>query len=126
MINKEKIQLMTQAASYETSSFQKDAFAKRYYKKDYIGLEKLKSKIWLTVFYIVYLMYTAIDEFYVKGADLLHYDYTGFVIHALVWYAILLLVISGITAVVYGARYDKAKKRIDHYYDLLDQINNID
>ena len=114
MINKEKIQLMAQAASYEASSFQKDAFAKRYYKKDYIGLEKLKSKIWITVFYVVYLMYTAID------------DYTGFVIHALVWYAILLLIISGVTAVVYGSRYDKAKKRIDHYYELLEQINNID
>ena len=46
MINKEKIRLMTQAAAYESSGLQRDSFAKRYYKKDYVGLEKLKSKIW--------------------------------------------------------------------------------
>lgn len=126
MVNKEKVLLMAKAASYEASGFQRDAFAKRYYKKDYIGLEKLKSKIWFTVFYAVYLAYIAVDEFYIKAADLLHYDYTGFVIHALVWYVVFLLVISGITAVVYGSRYDKAKKRIDYYYEVLEQINNID
>lgn len=126
MVNKEKIRLMAQAASYESSGFQRDAFAKRYYKKDYIGLEKLKSKIWLTVFYVIYLVYTAVDEFYVKGADLLHYDYTGFVLNALLWYVILMLAVSGITAIVYGNRYDRAKRRIDKYYETLEEINNFD
>ena len=76
--------------------------------------------------YAAYLVYYAVDEFYVKGVDLLHYDYTGFVINALVGYLILLMVVSGITAVVHGNRYDKAKKRIDQYYDLLEQINEIE
>lgn len=126
MINKEKIRLMTQAAGYEASGLRRDSFAKRFYKNDYVGLEKLKSKIWLTVFYAVYLIYFAVDEFYIKGADLLHYDYTGFVIDALVGYLILLLIVSGITSVVHGNRYDRAKKRIDWYYDLLEQINEIE
>ncbi len=126
MINKEKVLLMARAASYESSGLRRDSFAKRYYKTDYVGIEKLKSKIWLTVFYAAYLIYFAVDEFYVKGADLLHYDYTGFVINALVGYLILLLVVSGITAAVHGSRYDKAKKRIDQYYDLLEQINEIE
>ena len=56
----------------------------------------------------------------------MHYDYTGFVINALVGYLILLLVVSGITAAVHGSRYDRAKKRIDQYYDLLEQINEIE
>ena len=126
MINKEKIRLMAQAASYESLELQRDSFARRFYKKDYVGFEKLKSKIWLTVFYAAYLIYFAVDEFYVKGADLLHYDYIGFVINALVGYLILLLIVSGITAVVHGNRFDKAKKRIDHYYELLEQINEIE
>ena len=126
MINKEKIRLMTLAAGYESTELRRDSFAKRYYKKDYVGIEKLKSKIWLTVFYAIYLVYFAVDEFYVMSADLLHYDYTGFVINALVGYIILLMVVSGITAVVHGNRYDKAKKRIDQYYDLLEQISEIE
>ena len=126
MINKEKIRLMARAASYEASDLQRDAFAKRYYKKDYIGMEKLKSKIWATLFYIVYLVYTAVDVFYIQGADLLHYDYTGFVIRALVIYAALLLIVSGITAHVYNTPYDKAKERIDAYYEILEEINNYD
>ena len=117
---------MAQAANYESSDFQKDSFAKRYYKKDYVGIEKLKSKIWLTVFYAIYLIYFAVDEFYVKGADLLHYDYVGFVVNALAWYFVLMLIISGITAMVHGNRYDRAKKRMDQYYETLEKINQID
>ena len=64
--------------------------------------------------------------FYIQGADLLHYDYTGFVIRALVIYAALLLIVSGITAIVYSSRYDKAKERIDAYYEILEEINNYD
>lgn len=126
MINKEKVRLMAQAAGYESSELQRDSFAKRFYKKDYVGMEKLKSKIWFTVFYAIYLVYFAVDEFYVKGADLLHYDYVGFLVNAVAVYLILLLIISGITAVVHGARYDKAKSRIDHYYELLEQINEFE
>lgn len=125
MINKDKIRLMAKAASYESDGLRHDAFAKRYYKKDYIGLEKLKSKIWITVFYVIYLFYKAVDEFYIQGADLLHYDYTAFVIQALVWYAILLLIVSGVTAVIFSVRYDKAKKRVDAYYETLEEINEI-
>ena len=126
MINKEKIRLMTQAAAYESSGLQRDSFAKRFYKKDYVGLEKLKSKIWLTVFYAAYLVYFAVDEFYVNSADLLHYDYVGFALNAVVGYLILIWIISAISGVAHSSRYDKAKKRIDQYYDLLEQINEIE
>ena len=95
-------------------------------KLEQADLEKLKSKIWLTVFYAVYLVYFAVDEFYVKNADLLHYDYVGFAVNAVVVYFILLVIISAISGMAHGNRYDKAKKRIDQYYDLLEQINEIE
>ena len=66
------------------------------------------------------------DEFYVKNADLLHYDYVGFAVNAVVVYFILLVIISAISGMAHGNRYDKAKKRIDQYYDLLEQINEIE
>lgn len=126
MINKEKIRLMAKAASYESSGYRQDSFAKRFYKKDYVGLEKLKSRIWLTIFYAICIVCFAIDEFYVKGADLLHYDYIGLAINVLLGYVVLLLIVSGVTAMVHGNRYDAAKKRMDQYYETLEKINNID
>lgn len=126
MINKEKIRLMAQAASYESREYHKDSFAKRYYKKDYIGLEKLKSKIWVTVFYAIYLVYFAVDEFYVNNADLLHYDYIGFAVQALFIYIVLMLAASFVTAFVHNKRYDDAKKRMDNYYETLEKINQMD
>ena len=51
MLSREKIRMMAQAAVYEKQYYRKDMFAGRYYKNDYIGLERLKTKIWMTIFF---------------------------------------------------------------------------
>ena len=45
LVNKEKIILMCKAAAYESGKLRDDAFAKRYYKQDYIDLQRLKLRM---------------------------------------------------------------------------------
>ena len=123
MYSREKIRMMAQAAVYEKQYYRKDMFAERDYKNDYIGLERIKTKIWMTFFFIVYVAAYLFDQVYILQVDLLHYNYKEFVIKALIIYLILSLVISLLTSAVYGPKYEKANKRLKAYYNQLDKIS---
>ncbi len=117
---------MCKAAAYESKGLRDDAFAKRYYKEDYMDFQRLKLRVWTTVFYVIYWIYFFVKEFYIDGASLLHYDYAALFIKVFFYYAILLIAVSWIAGFVSSIRYDIAKKRIDQYYDLLASINDYD
>ncbi len=124
MVNTDKIRLMAKAAAYEARQLQQDSFVKRYYKQDYVDRERLRAGFFATVFFILFWIYQAIKIFYIEAADLLTYDYVGLVIRVLVEYIILLVVVTVIASFVHIQRFDQAKKRMDNYYDLLDQIDS--
>ena len=126
MVRQEKIMLMAQAAAYEKAHYQQDSFAKRYYRQDYIDKERLRARIWATIYFLVYWGVRAVQMFYLNQVNFLSFDYVGFVIRILVEYVILLFVVSFIAGFIHAWRYDKAKKRIDHYFDLLDQIDSFE
>lgn len=124
MVNTDKIRLMAKAAAYEEKQLQQDSFVRRYYKQDYVDRERLRAGFFATVFFILFWIYQAIKIFYIEAADLLTYDYVGLVIRILLEYIVLLVVVSVITGFVHIQRFDQAKKRMDNYYDLLDQIDS--
>ena len=126
MVNKEKIRLMAKAAQYEATDYRHDSFALRYFKGDYIDKAQLSARIWATIFFVVYWAYRVVKEFYVDGVNLLHYPYISLFIKIVVSFAGLLLVVSWIAGLAHGRRYERARKRIDEYYDLLDQISESD
>ncbi len=126
MLNKEKIRMMTQAALYEKLYYRRDSFADRYYKNDYIGMERLKSKVWMTIIFGLILAGYLFDLVYVEQIDLLHFSYQGFVIRILALYLLISFAISAITSAVYGHRYDKAERRLDAYFRQLEKINAMD
>ncbi len=126
MVRQEKIMLMAQAAAYEKTHYQQDSFAKRYFRQDYIDKERLRARIWATIYFLVYWGVRAVQMFYINQMNFLSFDYVGFVIRILVEYVILLFVVSFIAGFIHAWRYDKAKKRIDEYFDLLDQIDSFD
>ncbi len=124
MLSKEKIRMMTQAAVYEKHYYRSDRFAERYYKNDYIGLERIRTKIWMTIFFAIFVGSYLFMQVYVEQVDLLHYNYREFVIKALIVYLILSLIVSLLTSAVYGPKYDRASRRLKAYYDQLEKINS--
>ena len=124
LINERKIRLMTQAAFYEDSyQYRRDLFIKRYYKADYIALNRFITKVWMTVFYAGALLAYIFQLVYVEAVDLLHFDYQGFVIKAVVLYLLISCVISVLSSAVYGSRYAKAEHRVKSYFEKLDKID---
>ena len=123
MYSREKIRMMTQAAIYEKKYYRKDMFAERYYKNDYIGLERIKTKIWLTIFFGMYIGWSLFDQVYVQQVDLLIFNYKEFVIRTVIIYLVLSFIVSVITSLVYGPKYDKANRRLKAYYTQLEKIS---
>lgn len=117
---------MVQAEGYRQKDYRNDSFAERYYKNDYIGHERIKSKIWFTLFYAMYLVYLAVKIFWVEKQDMLHFDYQGFVIKALIWYLVFCFIISGVTSWICSRRYEKAKKRMDEYHETIESIQEME
>ena len=90
---------MTHAALYEDSQqFRRDGFIRRYYKADYIALNRFITKVWMTLFYAAGLVAYIFQLVYVESVDLLHVDYQGFVINA----AASSLLISGLVCTEFG------------------------
>ena len=126
MLSKEKIRMMTKAASYEKMYYRKDLFASRYYKNDYIGLERLKTKVWMTIIFGVILAGYLFNLVYIEQIDLLHFDYQGFAIRVVIIYLLVSFAISMITSAVYGPKYERASRRLEEYYRQLDNIDTRD
>lgn len=124
MVNTEKIRLMSRAAAYESTRLQEDSFARRFYKQDYVAYRALGLRVWATIFYVIYWVYKLVKIFYLESANLLYYDYRSLFIQFILYYLILLVVVSVLAYIVHGIRFDKARKRIDAYYDLLDRIED--
>ena len=124
MVSREKIRMMAQAAIYEKRYYREDMFTERYFKNDYIGLERIKTKIWMTFFFALYIVGYLFIQVYVEKVDLLFFDYKGFVIKALIVYLVISIVISVLTSAVYGPRYEKASRRLKAYYNQLEKINS--
>ena len=123
MLSREKIRMMAQAAVYEKSYYRKDMFVERYFKNDYIGLERLKTKIWMTVFFAMYVAAYSFDLVYIEQIDLLHFNYKQFAVKAIIVYLVLSVIISVLTSAVYGPKYERANRRMKAYYDQLEKIN---
>ena len=115
---------MTEAALYENSfQFRKDSFIRRYFKPDYIALNRFITKAWMTVFFAGGLIAYIFQLVYVEAVDLLHFDYQGFMIKAVVIYLVLCFIISLLSSAYYGNKYGQAERRVEQYFRQLDEID---
>lgn len=59
MLNEKRVKHMVKLAFYETKQGAEDLKVSAYFKRDYIGFNTLWSVIWLTVGYVVLLLFLA-------------------------------------------------------------------
>lgn len=122
MVQEKKVILMTKLQAYEDKYGKKDAAVANYFRGDYLGMQVLKSIIYITIaaviFYAGYIFYH-LEEFLkeIYQMDLLEYGKT-----LLTDYLILAAAYAVITYLVYALRYTKARKHLKHYYGGLKKL----
>lgn len=123
MLNKERIILMTQMASYEENEGRKNVSTMNYFRGDYIWSQVLKSIICATVaFGIIFGMYIFYD-FEVFMMDIYKMDLIQFGQSILVKYLLVAGIYGIISYAVYAYRYAKARRSMKLYMNNLHRLS---
>ncbi len=122
MLEKNKIILMTSAASYEQSVGKQDIAINSYFRGDYIGMQVLKAAIYGTIgFVTIFAMYILYD---LENFMLNFYkmDIAKFMHDVLTKYVMFLAVYIVISYFVAAYKYAKAGKHIGVYKEALRRL----
>ena len=125
MLNNRKIRLMTKLAAYEAEEGREDIRLSKYYKTDYVRLQILKSIIATTFGYLLLLVMIFIykSEYLIENAVSLDYRSIGMTV---LGYFIVLQTMSIIgTLIGYSIKYDRSRKKLSKYFNLLKRLRII-
>lgn len=123
MIHEERVILMSELQAYEDGDGKKDIATANYFRGDYIGLQMLKSVVYMTIasalFYAGYVFYN-LENFL---NSIYETDWIEYAKVLLTRYLVLVIGYALITYLVYAYRYTKAQKNLKKYYGRLKALN---
>lgn len=123
MIHEERVILMRELQAYEDGDGKRDIATANYFRGDYIGLQMLKSVVYITiasaVFYAGYIFYN-LENFL---NSIYETDWIEYAKVLLTRYLVLVIGYALITYMVYAYRYTKAQKNLKKYYGRLKALN---
>ncbi len=115
MVDEEKIKLMTQLAIYENGEGKKEIPISKYYKRDYVKYNMLKTVVMATVGYGL----IALGVVMINAESLLNkindIDYVLVVYVLLASYLGFILIYCIASKIIYSKRYDRVKPNIIIY-----------
>ena len=123
MIHEERVILMRELQAYEDGDGKRDIATANYFRGDYIGLQMLKSVVYMTiasaVFYAGYVFYN-LENFL---NSIYETDWIEYAKVLLTRYLVLVIGYALFTYMVYAYRYTKAQKNLKKYYGRLKALN---
>ena len=125
MLNEEKIRLMTKAASYEAGEGKKALAMNKYFRGDYISINLIGSWISFTIAFAVCVGVWAFYHMEDLMENINTMDLPALGKHFVFLYLGLLAVYQVINYVIYHIRYQKNRKMLAAYQQLLKQISHI-
>lgn len=125
MIQEERVSQMTKLAIYEEREGKKYIPMTRFFRKDYIGWELVKSFVCGTLaflfvcgIYVVYQISSMIN-------DLFHLNYLEIGKSVLTIYIIFMLFYLLLTYIIYSIRYKTGRKHIKKFYNQLKKVSKL-
>lgn len=122
MISKERVRHMTKLASFEERERKECEKMAKYFRRDYVGLEMLKSCLTGTAAFAICFgvwLIGGIDSL-MSETDLIEFG-TGLLIRYLVFLACYLLV----TYIVFNIKYTRGRKKLKMFYNNLKQMSRL-
>ncbi|MDE6024631.1 MAG: hypothetical protein K2G45_04180 [Lachnospiraceae bacterium] len=115
MIDENRVKLMTKLAIYEKKEGHRAVPMSKYYKKDYVRYNVLKTWVAATVVYwsvFAAYIYMSFEDVLTKINEL---DYFDIMYKLLLGYAAFCVIYYLFSSMVYGYRYEKARKGLSVY-----------
>ncbi len=115
MLDERRVRRMTRLASYETKEGKEDIEISMYFKKDYIGLNHIKSLLWITIGYGLIVALVGITFLEVLMENFSIGKLIVIVSIVLVLYIAFMILYSIWTKKFYRRKHDEARERVKRY-----------
>ncbi len=125
MLNEERIRLMTKMASYEEGEGRKHMPIRKFYRRDYVGYEMLKTFLASTVAFGILLALWLIYNMENLTALVSQGDFEGIGVSVLLSYAGFVVVYQILACIVYNRRYMRASAGVKKYYSTLKKVERL-
>ena len=125
MLNEEKIRLMTKAAAYEAGEGKKALAMNKYFRGDYISINLIMSWISFTIAFAVCVAVWALYHMEELRENVNTVDLPALGKQFVFLYLGALAVFQLIHYVIYHIRYQKNRKSLAGYHQILKQISHI-
>ena len=119
MLNNRKVRLMTKLAIYEKEDGKEDIRLGKYYRVDYVRYQMLKTLVAVTFGYLILVLLTIIYNAEYLIAEAVKLDYAAIGRTMLGIYLVLVLVFVGIAGIGYTVKYNRSRKKLGKYYQML-------
>ena len=125
MISKERVRHMTKLAAFEEREGKKYHKMTQYFRRDYVGLELIKSFFTGTLAFGLMLMVWVVCGAESLMANINHMNLVVFGTELLIWYLTFLAVYLIATYVIYNIRYTRGRKKIRLFYNRLKKVSHL-
>lgn len=125
MISKERVRHMTKLAVFEEREGKKYRKMTQYFRRDYVGLELMKSFLSGTIAFAILFgawLLCGIENFMENINDM---DLVAFGTETLIQYLVFMAVYLIVTYVVYHTRYTRGRRKIKLFYNRLRKVSRL-
>ena len=125
MISEEKLKIMTKMAIYDKNEGKDDFEIGKYYKKDYLTFNYIKTWICATIAYLGLWCLILVANMDTAVLTLGSFKFVLSVIAFILFYVLFVLVYEVLTYKIYSIKYDRAKKRLNEYMEQVEELNKM-
>jgi len=125
MLNEERVKHMTKLAFYEAKGGEDDLKISFHYKKDYIGFNTFWSVFWMTVAYIVLVVFLILSLMDGIFDALSAKQLMAIILSFLGIYFILLIAYVRFAKQIYKRKHARAYHRVKKFKDELEQLEKL-
>jgi len=125
MVKEERVKQLYKLALYEQSEEKLHRQTGKYYRSDYIGKEILKSIFTGTLAYLFVSALFIVNRWEKFMEVVNHLDVREVILPGILLYAAYMIIYLIVTYVVYKARYDESRARLDEYEEELRVLNQM-
>ena len=125
MISKERVRHMTKLAAFEEREGKKYRKMTQYFRRDYVGLELMKSFLSGTIAFVILFGVWMLCKMETLMENINDMDLIAFGTETLIQYLVFIAVYLLVTYVVYNMRYTKGRKRMKLFYNRLRKVSRL-
>lgn len=125
MISKERVRHMTKLAAFEEREGKKYHKMTQYFRRDYVGLELIKSFFTGTLAFGLMFGIWAVCGAEALMESMNHMDLLAFGTEIVIGYLIFLAVYLLATYIIYNVRYTRGRKKIKLFYNRLKKVSRL-